>query len=118
MSNVTPTADRPPIDVLLGGPSAEHDVSLVSGRAIAGALAERGHTVRGWLIDLDGRWWRLPEAALDPRLPQVAFDDPKALGARGPLTAAAAVEEIGAIEPPSVCFPALHGPFGEDGTVQ
>jgi glycosyltransferase involved in cell wall biosynthesis len=33
------------IAVLLGGPSAEHDVSLVSGRAIAAALAERGHEV-------------------------------------------------------------------------
>src|SRR3954447_10143916 len=118
MSNVTPTADRPPIDVLLGGPSAEHDVSLVSGRAIGGALAERGHAVRGWLIDLDGAWWCLPDQAMDPALAQVAFDDPAALGARGPLTAEAAIAEIGARESPSVCFPALHGPFGEDGTVQ
>jgi D-alanine-D-alanine ligase len=111
-------SDRVAIDVLLGGPSAEHDVSLVSGRAIAGALAARGHAIRGWLIDLDGAWWCLPDSALDPKLPQVVFDEPAALGARGPLSAAVAVTEIGAIDPPSICFPALHGPFGEDGTVQ
>ena len=34
--------DRPPIVVLLGGPSAEHDVSIVSGTAIAEALAGTG----------------------------------------------------------------------------
>jgi len=34
--------DHPPIVVLLGGPSAEHDVSVVSGTAIAEALAEAG----------------------------------------------------------------------------
>ena len=63
------------IVVLLGGPSAEHDVSLVSGRAIAGALAARGHTVDGWLIDLEGRWWALPGTALDPGIPAPAYDD-------------------------------------------
>lgn len=36
-----------PVAVLVGGPSAEHDVSLVSGRAIADALAERGYPVEG-----------------------------------------------------------------------
>jgi len=36
----------PPIAVLLGGPSAEHDVSIVSGTAIAEALAE-------WLREAD-----------------------------------------------------------------
>ena len=34
-----------PITVLLGGPSAEHDVSVVSGTAIAEALASNGHAV-------------------------------------------------------------------------
>jgi len=106
------------IAVLLGGPSAEHDVSLVSGRAIAAALAQRGHDVLGWLIGLDGGWWRLPAAAMDGQLPQTAFDDPAALGATGPLDAAAALAELAGQEPNPVVFIALHGPFGEDGTVQ
>ena len=106
------------IAVLLGGPSAEHDVSLVSGRAIAGALAGRGHRVDAWLIDLDGRWWALPAAALDPSLPATAYDEPAALRARGPVRAAAALESIATEDPDAIVFPALHGPFGEDGQVQ
>jgi D-alanine-D-alanine ligase len=110
-------ADQP-VAVLMGGPSAEHDVSLVSGRAIAGALAGQGLRVEGWLIGLDSTWWRLPSVALDTELPQVAYDTPTSLGAEGPLTAAAALERIAASTPRPVVFPALHGPFGEDGTVQ
>jgi len=106
------------VAVLLGGPSAEHDVSLVSGRAVVAALVERGHDVSGWLIDLDGAWWQLPPAACDPDLAGPAFDDPAALGAEGPYSAAAAIDVLAALAPQPVIFPALHGPFGEDGTVQ
>jgi D-alanine-D-alanine ligase len=106
------------IAVLLGGPSAEHDVSLVSGRAIATALRESGHDVSGWLLTLAGAWWRLPGEALDPELPLEAFRDPAALGADGPYSAAAALEALAASDPRAVVFPALHGPFGEDGQVQ
>jgi D-alanine-D-alanine ligase len=119
---VTDVRHRPlpptPIAVLLGGPSAEHDVSLVSGRAIATALAGRGHPVEGWLIDLDGAWWQLPPPAMDPAIPVTGYDDPRMLGATGPTGAAAALEQLAAREAPPVVFPALHGPFGEDGTVQ
>jgi D-alanine-D-alanine ligase len=109
---------RPPIVVLLGGPSAEHDVSIVSGSAIAAALADAGCDVRQVLIDLDGGWWRLPDGhRRDDREP-AAYDDPPSLGAIGPESAAAAIERIAAIRPAPVAFVALHGPFGEDGTVQ
>jgi D-alanine-D-alanine ligase len=106
------------IAVLLGGPSAEHDVSLVSGRAIAAALAGAGHEVSGWLLTLDGAWWRLSAGGLDPGRPQAAYRDPAALGAEGPFSAATALETIAAAVPRPVVFPALHGPFGEDGQVQ
>jgi len=106
------------IAVLLGGPSAEHDVSLVSGRAIATALLAAGHDVSGWLLTLDGAWWRLPQTALDPALPLESFRGPAALGAEGPYSAAAALEVLAAADPAPVVFPALHGPFGEDGQVQ
>ena len=107
-----------PVAVLLGGPSAEHDVSLVSGRAIAAALAGTGHPVEGWLIGLDGTWWRLPRPALDRSIPPVAYDDPRALGAEGPVAAARALDTLAAREPAPLVFIALHGPYGEDGTVQ
>jgi D-alanine-D-alanine ligase len=107
-----------PIAVLLGGPSAEHDVSIVSGHAIADALRESGHPVTRIVIDLDGRWWWLPaDHRREDRAP-VAYDDPAALGAEGPLPVGAAIDKLAALRPAPVAFIALHGPFGEDGTIQ
>ena len=114
---------RPPVVVLFGGPSAEHDVSIVSGSAVAAALAQAGHPVERVLIDLDGGWWQFngaitpaPAGALD--LAPVDFDSPADLGADGPLTSGTLLERLTAREPRPVVFVALHGPFGEDGTVQ
>jgi D-alanine-D-alanine ligase len=107
-----------PVAVLLGGPSAEHDVSLVSGRAIAAALVAAGHPVEGWLLGLDGAWWQLPETALDPAIPAPAYDAPAGLGAAGPLGAAQALDALAGRDPVPLVFIALHGPYGEDGTVQ
>jgi len=109
---------RPPITVLLGGPSAEHDVSIVSGTAIAEALAAAGCTVEQVLIDLDGGWWQLPADHRRSDREPAAYDDPPSLGATGPVSAAAALDRLGAASPRPVVFIALHGPFGEDGTVQ
>ena len=66
-----------PVAVLLGGPSAEHDVSVVSGLAVARALAERGHPVQAWVIGLDGRWWELPRTIMDDPPHALAFDEPR-----------------------------------------
>ena len=108
----------PPIVVLLGGPSAEHDVSIVSGTAIAAALLEAGLDVRQVLIDLERRWWWLPPEHRRDGRPQAAYDEPAALGADGPHTIGAALDAVAALDPAPVVFIALHGPFGEDGTIQ
>ena len=116
---MTPNAAaRPPVVVLLGGPSAEHDVSVVSGTAIAEALADAGYVVEQQLIGLDGAWWRLPADHRRGDRTAAAYDGPEAMGATGPVGAAAAIETIAARDPRPVVFIALHGPFGEDGTVQ
>ena len=94
-------------------------MSLVSGRAVARALAERGHDVRAWLIDLDGA---LVGAAADGagptrRMPR-SFDAPARLGAAGPLSAAAALEVLarwrpragGVPRPPRAVRRGRHGP--------
>ena len=107
-----------PVVVLLGGPSAEHDVSVVSGTAIAEALAGNGHPVEQVLIDLSGRWWRLPPDHRREGRAAAAYDDPAALGATGPESIGEALDRLRALDPKPVVFIALHGPFGEDGTVQ
>ena len=109
---------KPPVVVLFGGPSAEHDVSVVSGTAIAAALADEGHPVEQVLIDLDGAWWWLPTGHRRDDRPGSAYDDPAAMGADGPHAVGAALDRLAAARPAPVVAIALHGPFGEDGTVQ
>ncbi|HVF79151.1 MAG TPA: D-alanine--D-alanine ligase family protein [Solirubrobacteraceae bacterium] len=80
------------VAVLSGGRSSEHDVSLASGAGVAGGLDEAGHEVVRVTLERDGTWqYDGEELALAP--------------GRGLLDA-------------DVAFPVLHGPFGEDGTVQ
>jgi D-alanine-D-alanine ligase len=110
--------ELPPIVVLLGGPSAEHDVSVVSGTAIAAALSDAGANVRQVLIDLDGAWWWLPPDHRRADRDAAAYDDPRALGAEGPIAVGAAIDRLAAQEPAPVVVIGLHGPFGEDGTLQ
>ena len=108
----------PPVVVLLGGPSAEHDVSIVSGTAVADALVDAGLDVRQILIDLDGGWWWLPSGHRRGGRPQAVYDDPAGLGADGPHHVGAALDRLAVTAPAPVVFIALHGPFGEDGTIQ
>jgi D-alanine-D-alanine ligase len=107
-----------PVVVLLGGPSAEHDVSVVSGWAISDALSQAGYPVDRIFIDLDGGWWSMPPNAASGRPAAGTFDDPPKVGAKGPTTPAQALESMAGRDPRPIVFPALHGPFGEDGTVQ
>jgi D-alanine-D-alanine ligase len=80
------------VAVLGGGRSSEHDVSLASAASIRDGLEQRGHQPVSIEIGQDGVWRRDGrEVTLVP--------------GRG-------------IEGVDVVFPALHGPFGEDGTVQ
>ena len=80
------------VAVLAGGRSSEHEVSLASGEAVRQGLATAGHEPLVVEIARDGRW--------------------RSGGA--PV----AVEPGGGLLGADVVFPVLHGPFGEDGTVQ
>ncbi len=80
------------VALLAGGRSSEHDVSLASARAVREGLERAGHEVRWVEIERDGVWRHGGERlTLCP--------------GKGLLDA-------------DVVFPALHGPYGEDGTVQ
>ncbi len=111
-------AARPPVVVLFGGPSAEHDVSIVSGTAIVAGLAERGLSPQPVLIDLAAQWWWLPPDHRRGDRPAADYDEPAALGASGPFGLGAALDRLAAERPTPLIFIALHGPFGEDGTIQ
>jgi D-alanine-D-alanine ligase len=119
-------AGYPPVIVLFGGPSAEHDVSIVSGTAIAEALMAAGLEVTQVIIDMVGWWWWLPEGHRRGGRSPADYDDPAALGATGPAAIGTAMQMLATLEadlrqvPPvaPVVFIALHGPFGEDGTIQ
>ena len=93
-------------------------MSIVSGTAIAEALLAAGLDVRQVLIDLDGAWWWLPADHRRGDRPAAAYDDPAALGGDGPHAVGAALDRLAAATPQPLVFIALHGPFGEDGTVQ
>jgi len=80
------------VAVLAGGRSSEHDISRASAAAVVAGLEAAGHEPLLVEIGRDGAWSHAGEAVcVEP--------------ARGLLGA-------------DVVFPALHGPFGEDGTVQ
>ncbi|MFZ0042813.1 MAG: D-alanine--D-alanine ligase family protein [Solirubrobacteraceae bacterium] len=80
--------------VLAGGRSSEHDVSLASAASVAEGLQAAGHEVTAIEIGRDGVWRRAGEAEV--------------------MT----VRLGGGLADFDVVFPVLHGPFGEDGTVQ
>ena len=105
------------VAVLMGGQSAEHDVSLGGGAAAVDALAGAGHHVRPVVISRDGQW-RMPKAAWRvPRPRDVTFDPHAHEGWRQFETATAGLEALRAW-PADVVLPVLHGAFGEDGGLQ
>ena len=80
------------VAVLGGGRSSEHDVSLESAASVRRGLAEAGHDVVAVDLARDGTWWCDGEE----------------------VTLRAGRGLLGC----DVVFPAVHGPYGEDGTVQ
>ena len=80
------------VAVLQGGRSSEHEVSLRSGASVGVGLGAAGHTEIPVLIGRDGRW--------------------TCFGEEVTLVAGAGLLDCDA------AFPVLHGPFGEDGSVQ
>jgi D-alanine-D-alanine ligase len=105
--------------VLFGGRSAEHDVSRVTAAHVLRAIDHTRYDVVAVGIDRDGTWQLAEEAmALLAQGPDCL---PDALTVAGTsveplrlLSSARAVEPAA----PVVVMPLLHGPFGEDGTVQ
>lgn len=114
------------VAIVFGGRSAEHEIAILSARFVLESLdRERFEPVLVG-IDKEGRWLLQEEALLlqgarDPRLARLNASMPEASlaphpSATGPVGALSVTgrEGLGI----DVVFPVLHGPFGEDGTMQ
>jgi D-alanine-D-alanine ligase len=97
------------VALLMGGRSAEREISLRTGRGIAQALRNLGHEVTA----LDAANGRLLPAGEEERgaLPAAAVE-------KLPASSTSAVANASAINEAEVVFIALHGGAGEDGTIQ
>jgi D-alanine-D-alanine ligase len=91
------------VAVLLGGKSSEHEISLASARSVLEALDPERYDAVTVEIGRDGRW-ELGTGEGDSSVAETL-----------PVPAAKVPATLGEVD---VVFPVLHGPFGEDGTVQ
>lgn len=111
------------VGVLFGGKSAEHEVSLQSARNVIDAIDKTKYEVVPIGIDKTGRWFLNDAEKLLPESNKEGLGevtDPRAFVAlipegRGELTRPSQPGSLGSVD---VVFPILHGPLGEDGTVQ
>src|SRR5688572_28139026 len=102
------------ITVLLGGTSAERDVSIVSGTRVVDALRSRGHTVRV----VDPASGELTDSQLKSLLPSGVRREWPSHEALAALRASSLGPQLGllpAIREADVVFIGLHGGDGEDG---
>ena len=107
------------IGIICGGQSAEHNISLRSAHAVATALAGN-HEIELIYIGRDGIWqtgdvhrFIAAEPGTPPALPTSPGPAAQTVIPHGKdLAAAVRMADL------EVVFPVLHGPFGEDGTIQ
>lgn len=109
----------PPVLVLFGGRSAESDISVISGTAIAAALLDSGLTVTQAHLARDGSLRPLPAEHRRGDLSAGTYTDltaPALLGAQV-MALDAYLRTVAASAPATIVIPALHGPGDEDGTI-
>lgn len=112
------------VGILFGGKSAEHEVSLQSAKNVADAIDKNKYEVSLIGIDKSGRWL-LPNQSQfllnesNPKLIKLNKENEQDVAlvpqSGGQITNLTDEKSHTAID---VVFPILHGPFGEDGTVQ
>ena len=96
------------IAVILGGRSSENPISVASASSVAEALEQSGNEVVMVQIDRQGRWELEPGSKNEPGSDLVSSD----------LVRLPSKDVARTLTDVDVVFPVLHGPFGEDGTVQ
>jgi len=109
----------PPVLVLFGGRSAESDISVISGTAIAAALLDAGLNVTQAHIARDGSVRSLAAGHRRDNVASGAYTDLTAPALRSaPVMALETyLHGVAASAPETIVVPALHGPGDEDGTI-
>jgi D-alanine-D-alanine ligase len=110
------------VAVVFGGRSAEHEVSLLSAKNVVAALNPDKYDPVLIGIDRDGRWF-LNEGSLhllnDDNAAQIALNSSNGSPPVSITTDGELLRPDGdSAAPVDVIFPVLHGPYGEDGTIQ
>ncbi|MFF2245785.1 D-alanine--D-alanine ligase family protein [Arthrobacter sp. NPDC058130] len=118
---------KPRVAVLFGGRSSEHAVSCVTAAGVLGAIDKDKYDVIPIGIARTGQWvlasgatseWSLSASSLPEVAPSAQTVALAEIGGEHQLIVASpntVPQELGAVD---VVFPLLHGPFGEDGTIQ
>jgi D-alanine-D-alanine ligase len=90
------------VAVLMGGRSSEHQISVASARSVLEALDPNRYEAVTVVIERDGRW-------------ELGSGENGSVAETLPVPTSSVPATLGNVD---VVFPVLHGPFGEDGTVQ
>ena len=124
---MTSPGRRPRVAVVFGGRSGEHGISCVTAGSVLRVIDPERYDVVPIGIATDGRWVLEesdPErlAITDGRLPEVDGKRAAVVLAGDPTSRDLVVSEPGEVPhvlgEVDVVFPLLHGPYGEDGTIQ
>ena len=114
--NESSGTDRINLVIIFGGQSAEHDVSCSTAAHVMKAVNPDSYTVTALGIDRTGQW-HLAESAM-AALDQGPDAIPAQLEASGRSVSSALALSAASASGATVVMPLLHGPLGEDGTVQ
>jgi D-alanine-D-alanine ligase len=121
------TSERIRVAVVFGGRSGEHPVSCISAAGVLANIDPDSFDVIAIGITPEGSWLRMDPAAIPAaagrELPKVAAGSAVAMPADPTAAAMVSLDRSAAASPDAaldidVVFPVLHGPFGEDGTIQ
>ncbi len=110
------------VGIIFGGKSAEHEVSLQSAKNIIDAMDKNKYEITMIGIDKSGRWFRSGQSnfllnATNPKLIKLNKENNNAIIPANNSGQLINIES-GESAKLDVIFPVLHGPFGEDGTIQ
>jgi len=121
------TSERIRVAVVFGGRSGEHPVSCISAAGVLGNIDTEAFDVTAIGITPEGSWLRMDPAAIPAavgrELPKVSTGSAVAMPADPTAAAMVSIDPAAAGTPDAaldvdVVFPVLHGPYGEDGTIQ